>query len=1437
MDSGHFYKLIGNNRVVVNLKSISTFKNEIRLIGLLCLFNLFFACNNLFSQERIMFSDNPDVFISEVQNIMKISANKALKDQSEIIMPELIERWNGVRFNKMEKNVVMEISQKMIDENFGGDLIFIEFFDVINDIAFSTLDHESISNYLNYTNNLYKTEGKKVLKEHLTFSRNFFEKDILNVAYNMKWYLRDSKYRFPSSEELLISVDDGTIACASMRDSIVIEKTKGVFSKVDLMWNGYGGKTTWHRFKMDENAVFAELSKYSINMKDIEYSADSVMFMNKKSSEKPVLGRLQDKAFVNKQKTTIYPLFISYRDDYNLKNVYPNIDLYGFVGMQGPELCTFGNEHFDALMTIHRNDSILANLYAKTFIIKESKIKADNVMLNLALDGDSLFHNGLVMQYDATKREFDFYNDRKTVESEPFYDTYHKINIFAGTLNWNVDDNKLKFNDLVYSIQESRAYFKSMNYFKNFDWDRIQGMDDRNPLAIVGKYLKKYETNVVDVSFFASYINRNIEQAISMIMRLAEQGYVTYDCDNKIAYPRESLFYAIKARNGEVDYDVIKIESLTKNKQPNMIFDLASKDLIVYGVENVAVSETKKVNIVPYDNKIIVKKNLNIEFSGTMMAGMFEFFTHSSLFKYSDFTIELPTVDSLSFYVKRKEKDANKNIPEYVRIKNVITDVSGIIYIDEKTNKSGKKDNPGYPIFDCVKDSHLNYGDMVFILPPFKIDGLFTFRTSNFNLKGVFHSGIFPDFEDELLVNDDYSLGFNHKLKPSETKLVVGNATFTNEVNLSNEGFYGNGTLNFKTSFVESEHIDFYHDSLVCKTGKFELLAVDNGMISYPHASADSVEIKMFFDDNKLTVKTLNNSMEMYDSSTFKGIAFLDQSGFSGKGSLNIDVANIKSDYFIFKEKVFEADKSRFAIVTNSGIEAFLASNYWSSVDFDKRIGSFKFLDENSKLTFPLNQFECNLLKAGWKMDEKTISISSDYRGKFTSTNPDQNGFSFESSMADYDMKNYTINAQDVDTITVADARINIPNRLINVGKDADIGIIKDAVILTNNKDNECKFYNAEVKILSKNEYRASGYYDYIDGDKRVTPLLFNDIYCETNGVTKASCHVSESDNFLVSRDYLFQGDVKLEAGRRDLEFDGSFLMINSCLNDFQWFKSETLINPDSIVLPLNDPDFAYNSGLYYDDQNKEFFATFLSENLMFKPSKTVLSHNDELVFDPENQCYKNGKLVLDAQNCTIKGEGDLDLGFNNPFINLTSNGKFTYDIGMDELHIDVHSSLKFLFEDNLFGKLISKLSEWTDDSLKNVKLRDKANFVFEDMGMKWVGSMHCFVNEGPIKLLSMKNHYVYTIFDGHLMLNYNDSPSLTLYIEYGENQWVYFCYKEEILASISSDDEYNNQLMGIKENKRHFVDRKTDMEYEFMIGDFTDVNNFKLMMNYLQGK
>src|SRR6185295_20174471 len=79
--------------------------------------------------------------------------------------------------------------------------------------------------------------------------------------------------------------------------------------------------------------------------------------------------------------------------------------------------------------------------------------------------------------------------------------------------------------------------------------------------------------------------------------------------------------------------------------------NLLTKNIKIVGVDEVSLSDSQNVRIVPDERTIILKKNRNFSFSGNVYAGRFEFYGEKFEFNYSDFDIKMENLDSIAFYV------------------------------------------------------------------------------------------------------------------------------------------------------------------------------------------------------------------------------------------------------------------------------------------------------------------------------------------------------------------------------------------------------------------------------------------------------------------------------------------------------------------------------------------------------------------------------------------------------------------------------------------------------------------------------------------------------------------------------------------------------------------------------------------------------------------
>lgn len=1156
------------------------------------------------------------------------------------------------------------------------------------------------------------------------------------------------------------------------------------------------------------------------------------------SAGKVTLACASDKdSFMTENATGVLPkddlsklqAFKSDKDEGESTTVFGNIRLVGHANNIGTDKRVFTNGSSQAVMTISFDNAARARFIAKSFVVNGDKLYADNASMVVYLGNDSITHWGQSLMYDDATREMIVYNPNKMVGNGPYVDTYHGICIFSEAMLWNLDENKIRFHKFLTQFQESRAYLKSMNFYNEMDWDRLQGIDKNNPLSLVHGYLMKYDTDVVDLQLFAMYLKINVEQVVAMLMRLAEQGYVSYDPQNKIAYPTEMLYGVMSARNGETDYDVIRIESYAANRQPNMVLDLSNNDLTVNGVSNVVVSNAKNVKIIPYDKSIVVKKDLDFEFSGKMMAGLFEFHTHSSRFDYSDFVIELPAIDSIVFFVKNRENKIGD--ADYVRVKDVISHVSGKIYIDESSNKSGLADNAGYPVFDCDKESQIDFNGVSFILPPFNIDSLFTFSTSNLNLKGTVRSGVFMDFEDELIVKDDYSLGFTHGIDKEGLDIVNSNAKFSNEVKLINKIFYGNGTLSFMSAFAESDSVTF-DDTMAYMHGRFEMLAVDD-MVSVPYAAADSVEIKMITKDNRMFVNTLDNELKLYDNCTFRGEARLEQNGFYGKGVLDMHGTTVKSDNFIFKNNSFVAGSADVAVNDDDGTENLLASNYSFSVDFDKGTGSFKSVGGNSNIIFAKNKVMCGSDSAEWRFDDGTVSLSSKYGKPVMPADSSVVIPAIDIRNMDYSFKDNTILAHDVASISVADAVVLLSDGDLQIKENANIQTAGAATI----HGQSITVHDAQIDSIGGNKYFARGYVDYVDPDNNVIPLYFNEIHPDDTGVTVGFGKVEETDGFFINRDYIFKGDMSFKSGDKGIRFDGCLKMINQCLTDYQWFKAPIDTISNNMYLPLDNDTLAPRCGLYYDEDDKEFFVEFFTGNAVYEPDKTALAFSDELYFDSDYNGFINSGIILQTDSCFVLGEGEFDLGINTKYFNFLTDGMFVYDVQNEKISIETQALLDFTFDKKLADNIALMLFGPDGKGMLRASYKNDVGVIMSDLSLRWVSSLHCFVSEPEIYINGFNSFDVENYYEASVLIDYSDVPTFIFYLKNEDGQWMFLKHSGGKIEVLTSDAYLNNRLEKIDRKKRSVVDNVTKESYEYGPGQEADVNSLLLKLKYIREK
>ena len=1192
---------------------------------------LFASITSSFAQT--FFPTEKEAFYDKLSSYLNSSTSKQDREEAAAIMQAFQGIWDSY-YDDREANMIMSLCE-LLHARTGGKAYgnIFNYIEVVQKIPTAGLTHKDVNNWLCYTD--AKTQKSlNGVDKYLASCRSIFVDKVLSAKGNSQWTLRDALWSFPSKESFELSVD-GTLALVSQKDESLLKNTKGVYYLDGNRWEGMGGSADWSRFDIPADKVYVTLPDfYELDLSRSEYAIDSAIFHERQHFNQDILCCYEDKVFVNApNEKTMFPRVRSYRSDFAISNLMRNIDFEGGIGMMGNQVDVFGGVNKKAVFHFYQNGREVVRVQAPRFLMSmDELLVSDNVAMRVYLmdtvgtEMDSLYHNGIGFRYDNKTRRMMAFRSEKDYGDGPFHDYYHGVDIFLEAMYWDIDGNQVDFRRMEGVNPVSEGDVVSVNYFRHDDFKRLQGLDNSHPMIRIEKFLQGFDNVDRQVKFavgdLASYLGYPIEQVISLMLKLRAEGYVEYDPETKWATALPRFFDVVDSYRETIDYDVIKLHTLTTNRQPNLRLDLYTNDLLVYGITSqidgfdgsaISLSDRKRVVIVPDLGRITFTKNQNFKFSGGIMAGMFEFFTKDSEFNYKDFSIKMEKVDSLRFYARYD----NHVIP----VDGTLEKLKGRLDIDHGDNKSSRYETPAYPIFhsdaegfkfyrkinggvfhpgsvDSVMTAEDLDGKFYYSVYPFVVDSLNDLSMKKVRFDGELVSGgIMPNIEQPLVVMEDFSLGFVHQIGEDETAsypLYGDLGRFHNKVFLSGSGFFGEGKLDYQTAAFRSDQFMFYLDSVTAITNQFKMVPREDGT-GFPMASADALKLKWDIRIPELTTETFDQPICMYGDTYFSGKTVLSPDGYSADGKMRFGLTEFDSDHFALDSRTFVADSANFLLYSaDTANIAFAATNYRANVDFDAQKVKYDYLDQTSNLDFPMNRYICSLKEAEWDMATNSLHLYNpvesfgDYAtattheellavhnnaSKFISLVPEQDSLQFYSMSAEYDMSNYIIHAHDIKIIRVADAAVFPYMHDVDINAESKLEPV-NGDLLADTLNRYHLYKDAVVNIHSRNYYNAQGTWDYTNADGINTPIRMDTIV-PIEGITHGYAHIADMADFKLNTQFGFQGRLTLDASEQLGYFDGKFAMLA--------FEEPIAVEP--VETPIDSTSMEVNVGLEETDE------------------------------------------------------------------------------------------------------------------------------------------------------------------------------------------------------------------------------------------------------------
>lgn len=1353
-----FLSLFESN--LTSMKSSISFYSNYTIYYFL-VFSVLFISKTVCSQELVKeFPYSSEEYLTQIELHFERVNAKEKRDAKEFLK-ELEDKWQSDYYSDDVKEQIYITSNLMIKNKMRAAPYFMTYFNTLNAFIEQEFPLSTQSNWMKSCDLVLKNLRNADFISYLENSVSLIHDKIVYKNRTIEWKA-DGVWNLEVDTTIRYVFTNTNLVCYSKRDSSNIYNTYGTFFPLTNDWIGNGGKIDWQRAGFGKNDIYVNIKDYNIEMKKSSFTADSVEFFYFECFDIPLIGHLEERVLAGKTGNKAYfPSFISYIKTVKLPDLFQDIDFSGGFNMAGARLVGVGDKENPVVLTIKRNGEKVVTLRSNSFSIETDKIQSQYASITIHYMHDSIYHSGLRMSYSNTKRELSLIRDEKGLRADPFFDTFHKLDIFVEAVYWRIDENVFDF-DMIKGMSKRAAYFQSNNRYSLKHYNEIQMYDESHPLYLLSQYVKENMSETVYILDYAKYLQMPYEQVKLQLLELAHQGFVMYDAFYDKVMVNDRLQFYLDARAEKVDYDVILFKSVP-SKYANAELMLDSFDLKINNLQAIMLSDSQNLIIEPKDY-IVVGKNRNFKFNGKITAGRFSFKATGCTFDYNTFKLDMPQIDSLWFWVEGEPLLTGGY--ERKDVQTALIDLSGDLLIDHPNNKSGLKSYDEYPIFNSKKESYAYYDHpsiekgvytsdrFYFSISPFILNSLNNAKTDNISFDGYLYSGgIFPDIEESLKVMDDYSLGFIKEI-PESGYMAYGNkGSFYNTVKLSNQGLRGDGKLSYLTSQTMASDFIFYPDSMNVHADEFNLQASASG-VEYPNVNGEIVyQHWMPYDDN-MEIHTKENYLTMYDiidNTRMKGRLDLAPTGLSGDGNLYYEVAVMESNNYKFKNSTFLADTSRFVD------DGLILENFKANADYKDREIFFTSNGGSSLVEFSDNMFVCYMDEATWYMDKSTTAFSKQdatslgdlagmstrdkvdysYKGsEFISIHPNQDSLRFKSSMATFNTVNKEIVAKGVGRIRVADAAIFPDEGIVTILKDAEIVPLMNSVIMANTTTKYHEIESAEVKINGKNDYSGKGNYLYVDLNDNKQNIYFENIRVDTTYQTVASGTILKTDDFTLGPRFSFYGHANLLASRKTLEFEGGYKIKSGCIPKDHWISFKSIVEPKSIFLPVAQQPRAPDSskmrkylGIANSPSKRKIYSIFFEDKVDYYDS-LLMTATGYLSYDEKSMEYRvstkdkllqlkrpDNYISMNSRSCAMHAEGNINFDIRTGDVQIKSYA--IVDERSEDAEMKVAMAIDFHFSEKALSEIVTVFKENLDYTAYNLRSEFYKKVVGGFMGIK----------------------------------------------------------------------------------------------------------------------
>ena len=1040
----------------------------------------------------------------------------------------------------------------------------------------------------------------------------------------------------------ILELQNATFGMVAAGDSVVFGPTNGSLSLKDGIFVGKSGRFNWA--VAGDSSIFADLDSYSFNISQPKLVAENVTLHDEKLVG-PIKGTIEYRGAKKiKGQPTAYPRFVSNGIDAQLKETRKNIKYKGGFALIGTTMYSSSLSDQPSTVTVSYKEKPAFTAISKKFALKDSVITSNFTSFSMPLGTDSLYHPGVTLSYNDDEGMVKLGRAEKTDFAPlPYQDSYHKMNIWSEAVRWKFPNDKVEFLRID-GKQVVPVTLESFDYFKKERFRDISKEYGFQPLLLAANYAQTQKKSSFLAEELATKYKQNPAILRKSLERLALDGYFIYNKPtDEFGLSKKGVLYVL-ANLDKADYDNFRVVSqYTANEETaNATIYLPDTMLTVLGVSSFVVSDSLKIYGVPSDKKIVIGRNRNFGMNGQMVASNYQFRGQNLKFDYGQFLVNVSPNDSITFTPKQKFVKGQKGeVGGHVKYEK-----GGTFYLSDPTNKSGIQKGKKSPrlvvpdgmmvYFDQPERDSLTYPrEVYFKIPKIDMDGL---DQRDVIFDGTFYgNGIIPDFKTILKSMPDNSLGFEYKPPITDMKLYGGKALakFTDTLVMDNSGLRSKGIIKYLSASMTAKSILLASDSLHATGDVASIKEATIGGGYFPAVDLKDYALRWFPNTDSMLINTQGKSFSFYKGTTsLEGGLLLRSTGLYGNGKLKRPDSELSSKDIKFNKEGFLANKSIFAVntvgtSTDKTTKKLLTGNN-VNIDFNFKTGVANFTtdetgfgSDSSGMQIPTASYQTLIGSAKWDMIKKTILMKGfGETSSYTSTNPEQEGLTFQGSEAIYDIDKVTLNVKGVPFIQTADVKIIPDGGYLAIDAKGKINPLKKARIEIDTLNTSHRLRDADIRIDSRNHFEGSATYQYITARKDTFNIKMqnfelveigapgegkrnrsnnnNSPSAATKYYTTARADIKETDNLILSPRIQYKGGINLIAYEPSLQLDGFVKPVLKFRKDFQssWIVFKE--NPgETISIKVdknlkNEHELPLSVGLHYNEA-RGMYMSFLS--------------------------------------------------------------------------------------------------------------------------------------------------------------------------------------------------------------------------------------------------